>query len=219
MSIKNFNEIWENSPQTGDRLLVLLTIADGTDYTGASMVHEEYVAKMARISVERLRVLLNEMRESGDIEIYSPASDCLGVTLLKPWLRKNTGLRAYLGPDEPYLERIKGYVYLIQCGEYFKIGQTTNLSKRILQLGIQLPHKPQIVHVIATENYEVLERELHNYFSLHRLNGEWFSLKEDHIKTFCHYGCSHNGVVDERMNSHLYLDGQGFHVPQSFMPE
>lgn len=221
MSLETFTDIWENSPQGGEKLLVLLTIADGSDYTSASMVHAEYVAKMARVSVEHLFELLDEMKQTGDIDIYSRATDALGVKLLKPWLQKNTSSLAslaFMGFDDSYKDQITGYVYLIQCGEYFKIGQTTNVSKRMLQLGLQLPHKPKVLHIIGTDDHEGLERSLHQCFSLHRLNGEWFSLESEHIKTFKRYGCSDNNDGFDQFDSHIYLDGQGYHIAQSFMP-
>jgi hypothetical protein len=220
VSIEKFTEIWEHSPQQGEKLLVLLALANGTDHSGSSMVHPGYVATRARITEERLDIVLDELEASGDIHVYCNGyGGCLGVNLLKPWNTPIADQPLDSSAEQSYISEITGYVYVLKCGEHFKIGHTIQVSKRMLQLSIQLPYKPQLVHVIATDEHERLEDTIHDYFDAYRLNGEWFELTSDHLHTFRHWGCDHGGVIDERRRSHVYINGKGFHVPEEFYPE
>ena len=75
-----------------------------------------------------------------------------------------------------------GYIYVIRCGEYYKIGMTLSLERRITELTMQLPHAPEIVCLIPTNHAGMEERRLHKLFSAQRLNGEWFSLTPEDIE-------------------------------------
>ena len=64
-------------------------------------------------------------------------------------------------------------VYFIQCGDWIKIGVTTNLCARMEALASSNPHQLQLLgHMPGTHK---LERELHRKFAGHRLRYEWFS--------------------------------------------
>jgi hypothetical protein len=72
-----------------------------------------------------------------------------------------------------------GSVYLIRCGEVFKIGRSKNLGRRLAQMS--LPHKPRIVFWRWYADPGRVEVALHQLFDHRRLNGEWFSLSEDEV--------------------------------------
>jgi hypothetical protein len=72
-----------------------------------------------------------------------------------------------------------GSVYLIRCGEVFKIGRSKNLGRRLAQMS--LPHKPRIVCWRWYVDPGRVEIALHQIFGHRRLNGEWFSLNEDEV--------------------------------------
>lgn len=46
------------------------------------------------------------------------------------------------------------------------------------QLAVQLPWKPEIVHLIASDDHHALERELHLGLDHCRANGEWFEIND-----------------------------------------
>ena len=75
-----------------------------------------------------------------------------------------------------------GYVYVIRCGEYYKIGMTLNLDRRVSQLAIQLPHTPEIICLITTTKAATEEKRLHRLYAAKRLNGEWFALTEEQVE-------------------------------------
>lgn len=78
-----------------------------------------------------------------------------------------------------------GVVYLMKSGEYYKIGETSNLPVRQKSFGLQLPHPFEIVHTIASNDPRSLEDSLHSQFSAKRMNGEWFNLTEADCAAIC----------------------------------
>lgn len=77
-----------------------------------------------------------------------------------------------------------GKVYLLQAGDHFKIGMTTNLEKRLTQLKVQLPFPVKLVHVIEAANPSQVESHWHRHFAPLRLNGEWFKLSDADVAEF-----------------------------------
>lgn len=81
-------------------------------------------------------------------------------------------------------QQVKGYIYLLYGGGYFKIGKTTQLSARGKQISLQLPFEVKLVHSINTNNVDQAERYWHTKFKSKRLNGEWFSLNDEDVAEF-----------------------------------
>lgn len=82
------------------------------------------------------------------------------------------------------------FVYILRAGDYFKIGKTTDFSKRIGQLKIQLPFKTQLFKVINTNDCTKLENYFHKAYSSVRVNGEWFKLSEHDVVMLTLYPCT-----------------------------
>jgi hypothetical protein len=79
---------------------------------------------------------------------------------------------------------IKGFVYLLRSGKYFKLGRTNAVGRRLRELAIQLPQKPDTVHVIETDDPEGIEQYWHRRFEDKRHGGEWFALSSEDVKAF-----------------------------------
>lgn len=72
---------------------------------------------------------------------------------------------------------IPGVVYFIQCGEFVKLGFTTDLGRR---LSGYLMHTPYDVKVLASmPGDRRLEKSLHRRFVKHHHRGEWFRLSSE----------------------------------------
>ncbi len=80
-----------------------------------------------------------------------------------------------------------GVVYLMQSGEHYKIGCTTNLKQRRKCLSQSMPLGVKLIHEIATDDIEGLENYWHERFAQKRLNDEWFALTADDIQLFQQY--------------------------------
>jgi len=77
-----------------------------------------------------------------------------------------------------------GYVYLLESGRFFKVGQTNDLGRREYELRIQLPEKPIAVHHIRTDDPVGIEKYWHARFKNRRKDGEWFELTKEDVAAF-----------------------------------
>lgn len=80
--------------------------------------------------------------------------------------------------------RIKGFVYLLRSGKHYKLGRTNAVGRRLRELAIQLPQKPDTLHVIETDDPEGIEQYWHRRFAEKRQGGEWFALSAEDLRAF-----------------------------------
>jgi hypothetical protein len=79
---------------------------------------------------------------------------------------------------------VTGVVYLIEMGEFFKIGRSNDIGRRSYELGVQLPERHEVAHVIETDDPSGIESYWHRRFAAQRANGEWFRLAPSDVAAF-----------------------------------
>jgi hypothetical protein len=70
MSIKVMTEVWDESPEKGAKLLVLLALADRANEDGVCWPRMSKVAERARVTVRGLQKIMRELEESGQLKVY-----------------------------------------------------------------------------------------------------------------------------------------------------
>lgn len=87
-------------------------------------------------------------------------------------------------PVEP--ASVVGYVYLVKSGKRYKIGMSTDVQRRLLQLNTGMPQAGELVHVISTDDPAGIEAYWHRRFAAKRVrpDAEWFDLTADDVRAF-----------------------------------
>jgi hypothetical protein len=70
-------------------------------------------------------------------------------------------------------------IYLIKLHGVTKIGKSVNPELRVKNM--QLPGKPEWVHIHWVDDADKLEKELHQFFATSRRHGEWFALSDAQV--------------------------------------
>lgn len=200
MSLDYLSNAWEGSPCTGEKLLIHLALAN-TYSGGQGAATVAYVAKMARLHNDDAHALLQEMHEDRIIHIYmgpiEPIErdgtffftlDMYSLFLNDPSNESEPTRSSAKQRQRPPTPPKPGYVYVVRCGEHYKIGMTADPLRRMPQLALQLPHPPELVSLQSVSDAVGEERRLHERFAAKRLNGEWFALDEADLKAITSQG-------------------------------
>lgn len=100
-----------------------------------------------------------------------------------------------------------GYVYLLRCGEHYKIGFSEQPRKRLQQLRTGSPHPIVLEHELKTTFFKSIEQQLHRRFAHKRGEGEWFNLNDEdvaYIKSLDKHGDTPEEVRQQAEEDDLY---------------
>lgn len=81
--------------------------------------------------------------------------------------------------------RVQGYVYMIRSGRRFKIGKSTDPSRRFREVKLELPEEAHQIHAIPTDDPSGIEAYWHRRFAAKRVrNTEFFELSVEDVAAF-----------------------------------
>jgi len=89
-------------------------------------------------------------------------------------------------------DNIVGWIYIIRCGRFYKIGWSTKPNQRFYTISSSLPFKTEFIHRIGTDNPVLFEAELHERYAKKRTRGEWFRLSVcdvEELRSMTQYIC------------------------------
>lgn len=76
-------------------------------------------------------------------------------------------------------------IYLIKDGESrYKIGYSKNPKERLKQLQTAGATVFELIYELEVQYATKIEKALHRFFSRYNVNGEWFALPYEEVKSF-----------------------------------
>ena len=85
------------------------------------------------------------------------------------------------GPNE----RVTGYVYMLRSGRSYKIGKSSDPSRRYREVRLELPDETHQVHTIQTDDPTGIEAYWQRRFAAKRIrNTEFFTLDTNDVQAF-----------------------------------
>lgn len=74
-----------------------------------------------------------------------------------------------------------GYIYIIHCDGYYKIGRASKIDKRVYAFNTQYPHPLEVILTKHVEDMIATERMFHRLYEDKRVRGEWFKLSLEDV--------------------------------------
>lgn len=107
------------------------------------------------------------------------------------------------------IKDISGFIYLVHIkgSNFYKIGYTKNVIKRLATLQTANALELVIVERFFSLNARYLEKEIHKYYESQRVRGEWFQFSEEQVKNFVSTINNLDKGGDEYIQEVIEIDG------------
>jgi hypothetical protein len=133
------------------------------------------------------RAVIRPVRKSGDLAKFivalgeKPGHFAKAVQIARGHLPDKESAGVDVGPNE----RVKGYVYMLRSGRRFKIGKSSDPSRRYREISLQLPDETHQVHTIPTDDPTGIEEYWMKRYGEKRVrNTEFFTLDATDVQAF-----------------------------------
>lgn len=88
--------------------------------------------------------------------------------------------------DNKKTKSLIGYVYLVKLDKHYKIGISKTPEQRLKEFTM-LPYKLEDIKIARVNEYEKIEKELHEEYKTKKVRGEWFELNESEVEEIVEY--------------------------------
>ena len=75
------------------------------------------------------------------------------------------------------------YVYIVKCGNYYKIGITQRIASRMTDFRVNNPYDVELIFYGNCDWYKSVEIKIHKLMSEFHHKGEWFLLGKEQVET------------------------------------
>lgn len=72
-----------------------------------------------------------------------------------------------------------GYVYIVRCNEFYKVGIAHEIKARLSSLQIGNPYKVELMYAFRCNYPRQIEQAIHEMLEDNHIRGEWFELDTD----------------------------------------
>jgi hypothetical protein len=112
-----------------------------------------------------------------------------------------------------------GFIYIMQAGQWYKIGRTRDLHERLRLLGTIPPFPASILHAFGCQDTYAAEGYLHRLFASKRVRGEWFLLEGADLALILTIHGFHGNEPSIRPPEHNYdVYGDGVETARAGQP-
>lgn len=193
--IKAGEDIVENNVELFSHHFGVKDYMDGEDIAPFYMPEDENGFVFKKKAWERFKELVDAFYDG----IIEEKIDTYNEENLQR-LEHNARLRDWINDGN------KGYIYLLEGREYYKIGRSVEPKKRTNTLQIQLPFEVNLKSTVFSYHYKELEKSLHKKFEDKNTNGEWFELSNKDIEFIESLGGEESVEEQQELISKFYPD-------------
>ena len=88
-----------------------------------------------------------------------------------------------------------GFIYLITCRDFVKVGIAVNPYERLMQLQVGCPYELHLLAAFKTDQAIKDERKFHAMWKQYEVRGEWFQVPVGELA-----GVAHAKMIEEVFN-------------------
>ena len=152
---------------------------------GFMLITKEEAMQSCFLDEDALRRAVDSIKTDGETNIFINNDGDASIWIPEDLREKDKPLPLIACEPEKIERRDSaGYIYLIRelNAGHVKIGRTTDPKQRHRTFSVKMPFKIDVLFSFKCKKHIQTEERLHEVFSDLRVDGEWFSLSDKHVK-------------------------------------